>query len=219
VFLALLLFPGTFAHAVTVNSEGAPSVPYGDENPAGALSPNPPKIHDADTITLFDHPASDFSPKTQAWTFGLTNSQLTIDRNAAPVEAPANLLMLHREQHASLISANHRNSYRPLPDFSVSAGPPLELRLLTAAGIAVLFAALALFYRRLQRPTGKRVRFGILWDVYQPICGKCGGALDVLNDYSFQCPNCRVELGARGDNGKTMSPQEALLKIRLKEYW
>jgi hypothetical protein len=218
VLFAWASLHGIRSYAVTINSETAPSVTYTDESPPSSLQ-HEPNIHDGQTITLFDIPASDFDSKSQPKSFRLTNSQLTIDKNVTSAEAPVNLLMLHREQHASVVSPIHRNSYLPLPDFTINAAPPPQLVLLTAAGIAALFASLVLFYRRLQRPTGKRVRFGILWDVYQPICGKCGGSLDVLNDYSFQCPSCRVELGARGENGKTISPHDALVKIRLKEYW
>jgi hypothetical protein len=92
---------------------------------------------------------------------------------------------------------------------------------LIAAGASAAVATMAaLYFRHHWRCNGRRMRFGVLWNGYRkPLCMKCNSTLHVLNDYSFQCPSCRVELGAYGDNGRTISPHEALERIRLKQYW
>ena len=171
------------------------------------------------TITLQLH-VSDPGDDAQS---GLTSGELAIDKNVTLSEPPINLLLARQERGASPesivhVDAQHTVAIEDLTNNQVLP-LPAQLVILTAGGIALLLFSLALSYRQLQRPRGKRVRFGILWHAFKPICGKCGRPLSVLNDYSFQCPSCRVELGARGDDGKTISPREALAKIRLKEYW
>ena len=222
VLLALFLSQTTPADAIAIDSQTAPTVPDAYDNGAVSLHQILLNAREGTTIA-FDVPASDPGYDGRAWTFGLTSGHLATDKNATSSGFAASLLTARRSRDASSANAVNADSYHPvaMEDLMINDGlaPPLRLVILTAGGTAMLFLSLALFYRHLQRPTGKRVRFGILWDVYKPICGKCGSLLDVLNDYSFQCPTCQVELGARGENGRTISPREALVKIRLKEYW
>jgi predicted RNA-binding Zn-ribbon protein involved in translation (DUF1610 family) len=146
-----------------------------------------------------------------------------MDKNVTLSGPPVSLLNVKRDRHASPYSTVRVDSDDPvgIEDLAIAGGLPYSTQLMLLAGgaTAMLSLSLALFYRHLQQPRGKRIRFGILWHAYKPVCAKCGSLLQVLNDYSFQCPSCRVELGARGENGRTISPREALVKIRLKEYW
>jgi len=97
---------------------------------------------------------------------------------------------------------------------------PDRSTLMAMGAIAGVATIAALYFRHHWRCNGRRMRFGVLWNGYRkPLCMKCNSHLHVLNDYSFQCPSCRVELGAYGDNGRTISPREALERIRLKQYW
>lgn len=214
VFFALWLSMATPASAVSIDSQDPSPVAGANDNDDTSLL-----NRDTDTFTLQVRRAD----VSEEGPFGLTSGELAIDRNITLSEPPASLLLAKRDRGASADSIVHVDSKHTvaIEDLAVNDGLalPMQLVMLTAGGIALLCFSLALSYRQLQRPRGKRVRFGILWHAFQPICGKCGRALSVLNDYSFQCPSCRVELAARGENGKTISPQEALVKIRLKEYW
>ena len=222
MLLALLLSQTTPAGAITIDSPRAPTVTDTYDNGPVSLHEILLNAREGTTIA-FDIPASQPGYDGRAWTFGLTSGHLAPDKNARSSGAAASLLTAKGNRHASPSSTAHADSYQPvaMEDLMINQGLayPTQLVILTAGGTAMLFLSLALFYRHLQRPTGKRVRFGILWDGYTPICGKCGTSLDVLNDYSFQCPFCQVELGARGENGRTIPPRDALVKIRLKEYW
>lgn len=221
MFLVLLLSPVTHADAITIDSQAVPTVPNTYDNGSDSLHQTLLNAQDHESMT-FNTRASDPGYDGRDWTFGLTSGHLAIVKDATSGGAAASLLTARRDRHALSFSTVHADSYPvATEDLMVNEGLayPTPLVILTAGGTAMLFLSLTLFYRRLQRPTGKRVRFGILWDAYKPICGKCDTPLDVLNDYSFQCPSCGVELGARADNGLTISPREALVKIRLKEYW
>ena len=213
IILATVLLQAAAANAVTIETQTPPPAADTDDNslldaPKGNA-----------TITLQLH-ISDPGDDGQS---GLTSGGLAIDKSVTLSEPPINLLLAKQERGASPESLVHLDAQHTvaIEDLAHTQGLPLpaQLVILTAGGIAVLFFSLALSYRQLQRPRGKRVRFGILWQAFKPICGKCGRPLSVLNEYSFQCLSCRVELGARGENGKTISPREALAKIRLKEYW
>ncbi len=213
--LALWLSQAIPAGAVTIESQTAPDVTDIGDNNAGT----PPNIQTGDAITLQIRS----SALADDGRFGLTSGQLAVDKNITLSDPPMSLLLAKRVRGASANSIVHVDSKNTVAIEDLTANDgfalPTQVVILTAGGIAMLFLSLSLSYRQLQKPRGKRVRFGILWHAFKPICGKCGSRLSVLNDYSFQCPSCRVELGARGENGKTISPREALLKIRDKEYW
>ena len=215
VVLALWFAQANFAVAVTIDSPTAPEETNSNENDASSLLKSPHK----DTITLQTRAPDSGDDDI----LGLTSGALAIDKNVTLAEPPMNLLLARRDRGPSIdsivrLDAKHTVVIEDLADSS-GLGLPAQLVILAAGGIAMFFFSLAVSYRQLQRPRGRRVRFGILWHAFKPICGKCGRQLSVLNDYSFHCPSCRVELGARAENGKTLSPREALSKIRLKEYW
>lgn len=219
--LALLLSQRTPADAITIDSQTGPTVTNTYDDGAASLHQILLNAREGTTIA-FDISAPNSGYDARAWTFGLPSGHLAIDKNATSSGAAANLLTA-RGNRASSSSTAQADSYQrvAMENLMINDGLtyPTRIIILTAGGIAMLFLSLVLFYRHLQRPTGKRVRFGILWDAFNPICGRCSTPLDVLNDFSFQCPSCQVELGARGENGRTISPREALVKIRLKEYW
>lgn len=216
--MALLLSQTTPANAVTINSETAPGVTGTSGNGATSLL----NAQEGNAITL-QIPASEPDDNGGPWRFGLTSGRVAHDKNLMLIEFPANLLIAKRDRRGSPGGGAQVDFYHSIAMEDLTGAetfiPPVQLVILTTGGTAMLFLSLALFYRLAQRPRGKRVRFGILWNAYKPICGRCQSRLTVLNDYSFQCPSCQVELGARGDNGKTISPREALLMIRRKEYW
>ena len=223
VVLAFLLLRVTPAQAVTINAHAAPIVTNSYEIGPGSLRQALLNARDGDTIT-FDIPTSDPGYNGKTWTIGLTSGQLAIDKNVTFNGLPASLLIVKRDRHASAYSIIHLDSGRPvaIEDLTSSDGlaHPARLVLLTGGATAILYLSLVLFCRRLWRSTRKRIRFGIHWDAdRKPVCAKCDGLLYVLNDYSFQCPSCQVELGARGETGLMISPREALVKIRLNEYW
>ena len=217
VVLAVLFAQATPANAVTIDSETAPAVinPYGD---GSDLLLN---TQERDTDT-FDIRAFDADHNDRDRPFSLT-SQIVIDKDAILGELPASSNIARKGEYVPSASILHLDGNHPLivEDLLVRDGyaHPAELVILTTAASALLYLSLVLSYRQLQRPRGKRIRFGILWSAYKPICGRCDSLLQVLNDYSFECPSCGVELGARGENGRTISPRDALVKIRLKEYW
>jgi hypothetical protein len=222
VVLALVLLHVTRADAVTVNSQPAPGVTSTPNDADGSLDQTALHAQDRDTIT-FDIPASDPGHNDRASTIGLTSGQLAIDKSVTLDGPPVSLLMLKRNRYAPLYASIYVDSDRPIAIEDLTASElfyfPTSLALLMGGATALLSLPVVLFYRHLQRPTGKRIRFGILWDAYEPICGKCENLLQVFNDYSFRCPFCQVELGARGENGRTISPHEALARIRRREYW
>lgn len=215
VALAVWFSQPTSADAVTIESQNAPGVADTNNNDARALLNN----QTGEAITLQIR----LSGSADDGRFGLTSGQLAVDKNVTLSDSPINLLFTKRILGTSSNGIVRLDSKHTVAIEDLTAGNefalPTQIVILTAGGIALLFLSLMASYRQLQRPRGKRVRFGILWHAFKPICGKCGSRLSVLNDYSFQCPSCGVELGARGENGKTLSPREALLKIRLKEYW
>jgi predicted RNA-binding Zn-ribbon protein involved in translation (DUF1610 family) len=215
IALALLLSQVAPADAVTIDSQTPPSVTGANDDGADSLL----NASAGGTITLQIR-ASDPADDSR---FGLTSGHLAVSRNLTLSDTPVSLLRMKRDRSAASSRIVQSDSYHPVAMEDLMIGerlaPAVQLMILTAGGIAMLFLSVVLSYRQLQRPRGKRVRFGILWHGFKPICGKCGGLLSVLNDYSFQCPSCGVELGARGENGKAISPREALLKIRDREYW
>ena len=222
MIVALVLSSVTPAHAVTINSQTEPVVTTND-NGADALHEALSNPKNKDAPLKSPDPSFDSLSSNETGTTGLTSNQLALDQSITLNGPPVNLLRLNRYRYASSASIAHVDPDHPvaIEDLATSEefDPPIQLVLWTAAATALLVLASALLHRHLQQPRGKRIRFGILWDAYKPICGRCQSLLHVLNDYSFQCPSCNVELGARGDNGKTISPREALVKIRLKEYW
>lgn len=218
---ALFLAQAIPADAVTIDSLAAPTViNVGDQ--FASLHQTLPTSHSAET-TAFDISILDPASNGQDLPFSLTSDELAGARNGILSGAPASLLLARRDRHATSFSLLHVDSNHPIAMEDLTTGErfalPVQLVIMTAAGVALLFLSLLGSYHYLQRPRGKRVRFGILWHAYKPICGRCGSRLAVLNDYSFQCPSCQVELGARGENGHTIAPHEALLMIRRKENW
>ena len=217
VVLALLFAQPTPAGAVTIDSEIAPAV----VNLYGERSDLLLDAQATDTGT-FDIRVFDPGHNDRDRAFSLT-SQIMIDKDEILSESPASSYIARKGEYVPSARILHLDGNHPLilEDLLVRDGyaHPGRLVILTTAASAVLYLFLVLSYRQLQRPRGKRIRFGILWSAYKPICGRCDSLLQVLNDYSFECPSCGVELGARGENGRTISPREALVKIRLKEYW
>ncbi len=222
VVLALLLSQVTSANAVTIDSETPPAVNNTSDADKDSLLQMQPNAPGRDTMT-FDPAVPDSDENGKDWTFGLTSGRLSVDQSVMLNGTTANGLIGKRGGYSSSSSMVHIDTDHQvaMEELTVNDGfaHPTQLVILTMASSAALYLFLVLFYRHLQRPRGKRVRFGILWNAYKPVCGKCNGLLHVLNDYSFQCPSCGVELGARGENGRTISPREALAKIRMKEYW
>lgn len=223
MLLALLLSRATPAKAVTINSHTAPIVTNTYDNGAGSLRQALVNAQDGDTIA-FNIPTSDPGYNGRIWTIGLTSGELAINKSITFSGVPASLLIVNRDRHTSAYNIIRLDPNHPvaIEDLTTSQGlaQPARLVLLTGGATAILYLSLVLFCRRLWRSTRKRIRFGILWGAdRKPVCAKCEGLLYVLNDYSFQCPVCQVELGARGENGLLISPREALVKIRLNEYW
>ncbi len=222
VVVALLLSPVIPANGVTIDSETEPAVDNAYDDNKDSLLQMQPNAPGRDAIT-FDSSVPDSDENDKDWTFGLTSGQPSINQSVMLSGTNANGLIAKRAGYSSSSSmvrldADHSVA---MEELTVNDGfaHPTQLVILTMASSAALYLFLVLFYRHLQKPRGKRVRFGILWNAYKPVCGKCNGILHVLNDYSFRCPTCGVELGARGENGQTISPREALAKIRMKEYW
>jgi hypothetical protein len=209
--LALLLFSLSPARAIIIE-QSAPIV-IKDEG-AGPSHRDP---------ISFNIPFSDPGRDPGAWTIGLTSGQLAIDKSVIIGGAGAAHLGLKRYEPAP----SNIFPVRSAPSVSIEAvtidqrsARSTRLVLLTAGTTAMLFLSVALFCRHQSQRNGRRIRFGLLWDGHrQPICTKCDRPLRVLNDFSFQCPSCQVELGARAENGLTISPREALARIQLKEYW
>ena len=149
---------------------------------------------------------------------------LTIGKGSAMSDQGWALLLSNKDKAASSPQSYPDDSRYlvTLEGLAISEGfsmpdPPVLIAIGTAATLSALAA---LVYRHLSRTKRRQMRFGVLWNGYRkPLCVRCDSPLHVLNDYSFQCPACRVELGAIGDNGRTISPHEALEKVRLKEYW
>jgi hypothetical protein len=166
---------------------------------------------------------ADLNNKLDA-TDSLTNDQLAIGKGSAIRSQGWALLLSNKDKAASspLPYPDDSRYLVTLEGLAISEGfsmpdPPVLIAIGTTAALSALAA---LVYRHLSRTKRRQMRFGVLWNGYRkPLCVKCDSPLHVLNDYSFQCPSCRVELGAIGDNGRTISPHEALEKVRLKEYW
>jgi hypothetical protein len=210
------------SNAITI-PHAPPTVINTNDNGAGSLRQALLKAQNGDTIT-FDIPTSDPRYKAGIWTIDLTSGQLAIDRDLTISGPGANHLIVQWDQSASSSRIFRVDSPHMITIEGVTIrderAEPARLILLTGGTTAMLFLSVALFCRHLWRRTQKRIRFGLLWNGHrQPICAKCSHPLYVLNDYSFQCPHCQVELGAQGENGFVISPREALAKIRLKEYW
>lgn len=221
LLLTLLLSPILSAFAVGIEPEASPSATIPHDSVVSlpqmfSTSPND------DGLRLGTGGAN--SNNKLDTTVSLTNNQLALGKGSAMSDQGAALLFSNNDKATS--------SALPYPDDSrylitleglaISEGlsMPDPPELIALAATAALVALATLVYRHRSRIKGRRMRFGLLWNGYRtPLCVKCNSPLHVLNDYSFQCPTCRVELGATGDNGRTISPHEALEKVRLKEYW
>lgn len=222
LLLVLLLSPILSALAVGIEPEASPSATTPKES-ALSLPQMLPNTANDNGLKLSAGDA-DSRDKPLDATISLTNDQLAPGKGSAMSDQGWAHLLLSKDKAAS--------SRLPYPDASrylitleglaISEGfsmpdPPVLIAMGTTAALSALAA---LVYRHLSRSKRRCMRFGVLWNGYRkPLCVKCNGPLHVLNDYSFQCPTCRVELGAIGDNGRTISPHEALEKVRLKEYW
>ena len=219
LLLALLLSPILPAFAVGIEPEASPSA----TTPGPSLS-LPQMLPDTpnDTGLKLGTGDTDSNNKVEA-TDSLTNDQPAIGKGSA-MNDQGWALLLNKDKAASspLPYPDDSRYLITLEGLAISEGfsmpdPPVLIAIGTAAMIA---ASTALIYRHLSRTKKRRMRFGVLWNGYRkPLCVRCNSPLHVLNDYSFQCPSCRVELGAIGDHGRTISPHEALEKVRLKEYW
>ena len=222
MFLALLLLPVVPAYAVTIDSQPALIVTNTKDQGAGSLRQAVQNARDGDTIT-FDIPTSDPGYHAGAWIISLTSGQLTVDKDITISGPGADHLVLTRAQNAPVFDIFSANPVYALTieGLTVTDGfAPSPFALLTAATTAAVLLSLGLFWRDLQRSKEKRFRFGLLWDGHRhPICSRCNESLQVLNEYSFQCRACHVELAAREDTGMTISPREVLARIQLKEYW
>jgi hypothetical protein len=223
LLLALLLLPVPPAGAISIDQPPAPIVINTNDNGDGSLRQALLKAQEGDTIT-FDIPTSDPGYHKGAWTISLTSGELAFNKNVTISGPGPNYLVLKRNERAAIFNIFPVNRPHLVTIEGITVGdppaPPDPFVLLTAGTTAMVFLSVALVYRHLWRRNGRRMRFGLLWNGYRkPICARCDNLLHVLNDYSFQCPSCEVELGAQGENGRTISPREALSKIRLKEYW
>lgn len=210
-------------NAITIDPQPGPVVINTQDNGAGSLRQALLKAREGDTIR-FDIPTSDPGYRAGAWTINLTSGQLTVDKNVTISGPGPDQLVLKRGKFAPPfnIFPDHPAHAITIEGLAIqdATGPPTAFVLLTGGTTAVLFVSVALLCRHFLRRNERRIRFGLLWDGHrQPLCRKCGHPLRVLNDFSFQCPVCEVELGAQGDNGRTISPREALARIRLKQYW
>jgi hypothetical protein len=203
--LALLLFSAFPGRAITID-QPAPIVIKDDGT--GPLRQAFPQAHHSDP----------------AWTINQTSGQLAIDKSVIISGPAAAHLVLKRYEPAPSFSIFPVRSARSVTieelTIDQSSVRPTRFVLLTGGTTAMLFLLVALFCRHQWQRKSRRIRFGLLWDGHrQPICAKCSRPLRVLNDFSFQCLSCQVELGARAKNGLTISPREALARIQLKEYW
>ncbi len=216
LLLALLLSPILPAFAVGIEPEASPSA----TTPGPSLS-LPQMLPDTpnDAGLKLDRGDADSNNKVDA-TDSLTNDQPAIGKGSAMSDQGWALLLSDKDKPVSYPDDSRYQV--TLEGLAISEGfsmpdPPVLIAIGTTAS---LLALAVLVYRHLSRTKRRQMRFGVLWNGYRkPLCVKCDSPLHVLNDYSFQCPTCRVELGAIGDNGRTISPHEALEKVRLKEYW
>jgi hypothetical protein len=223
LLLALCLAPAFSVRAVPIESHPGPIVNNTNDHGAGSLRQALRQAQEGDTIT-FAIPTSDPGYDIDAWTISLTSGELAIDKDVTISGPGASHLVLKRGRNAPAFSI-----FPAHPEHTIAIeglriadnfAPPTPFALLTGGTAAVVAMSAVLLFRHFLRRHERRVRFGLLWDGRrQPLCVKCGAALRVLNDFSFQCPSCQVELGAQGDNGRTIPPHEALARIRLKEYW
>lgn len=218
--VALLLSPILSAVAVGIDPEASPSATI-SKDAALSLPILPDSVNDNGLKLGTD--GTDSPNKLLDATTSLTNDQLALGKESAIGNQGWALLLNKDKAGSSPLPYPDDSRYLvTLEGLAISEGfsmpdPPVLIGIGTTAALTALGA---LVYRHLSRTKGRRMRFGVLWNGYRkPLCVKCDGPLHVLNDYSFQCPSCRVELGATGDNGRTISPHEALEKVRLKEYW
>jgi hypothetical protein len=218
VFLSLAF---ASAHAITIEPPSSPAAINPNDNATGALPQPLLKMQEHDAIAP-DIQISDPANHASGRSISLTSGQLPTDKDMG-LSPPAPLVLEPLEQVATaraLRSHAQRN-------FTVDGSTifdafvlPDPFTLLTGAATVVIAVTAVLFCRHFWRRNERRFRFGLLWDGNrQPLCTKCSRLLEVLNDYSFQCPACQVELGAREESGLTIAPHEALAKIRQKEYW
>jgi hypothetical protein len=220
VVLLSLSFP---AKAIIIDSESGPIVTNTNDNGTGSLREALLEARDGDTIT-FDIPISDPGYHAGAWTISLTSGELPVDKNVTVSGPGPDHLVLKRDKRAPAFRIFPIDAERALTIDGLTIGEATAQTtpfVLLAGGTTTMLAMSGLLFgRHVFRRNERRVRFGLLWNGHKrPICAKCGRSLKVLNDYSFQCPSCEVELGAREDGGLTISPREALTRIRLKEYW
>jgi hypothetical protein len=222
MLLALLLLPATPMYAVAIDSQHAFIVTNTKDHGAGSLRQALENAPDGATIT-FDIPTSDPGYHAGTWIISLTSGQLAVDKDITISGPGTDRLVLTRAQNAPAFDIFPAHPIHALTIEGLTVSDefaPSPFALLTAATTAAVLLSLGLFWRDLQRSKEKRFRFGLLWDGHRhPICARCNESLQVLNDFSFQCRACRVELAAREDTGMTISPREALARIQLKEYW
>ena len=221
LILALLLSPILLAFAVGIDPEASPSATTPKESAFSLqqMLPNPVNDNGLKLGTA----GADSNNKPFDASISLTNDQTTL--NGGSVMSGQGWALLLNKDKAGSSSLPYPDDSRylvTLEGLAISEGfsmpePPVLIAIGTTAALSALAA---LVYRHLSRTKRRQMRFGVLWNGYRkPLCVRCDSPLHVLNDYSFQCPTCRVELGAIGDNGRTISPHEALEKVRLKEYW
>jgi hypothetical protein len=209
--------------AVTIETPPAPVVTNTNDSGAGSLREALVAAKEGDRIR-FEIPTSDPGYRAGVWTISLTSGELPI-KNDITLSGPGpSRLVLQRNQNATSFSIfpvkpRHTITIEGLT-MADDLPPGSQMALFTGASAIAAAGCVWLFWRHLARRNERRIRFGLLWNgKRQPLCAKCGHALHVLNDFSFHCRRCEVELGAYGDNGRTISPREALDRIRLKEYW
>ena len=222
LLLALLFLAVPWAHAITIEPQSEPVVTNTNDRGAGSLRDALRDAREGATIK-FDIPTSDPGYHAGTWIISLTSGQLAIDKDVTISGPGPNHLILTRAKHAPAFNVFPTNPIHALTieGLTITEGfAPSPFVLLAVATTATVLLSLGLFWRDLQRSREQRFRFGLLWDGHrQPICAKCHEMLRVINDYSFQCGACRVELAAREETGVPISPREALARIQRNEYW
>lgn len=222
LILSLLFAPILSVYAIGIDPKVEPSASPTNEN----ATPAPPTLstdQDAEKSTLNLALPDPEKNGTDA-TISLTNNEPALIENSHVSKVGSEHLVPNKNKTAAAPYLNPDDSKFTftLEGLAISEEFVMPDRsvLVAAGAVAAVASSAALYCRHRWRRNGRRMRFGVLWNGYRkPVCIRCDGPLHVLNDYSFQCPTCRVELGAYGDNGRTISPQEALERIRRKQYW